>query len=44
MIHFVLSTLVVALNEYIKNELNLQDYMVVLANPSDLGGKVNPQI
>ena len=28
----------------IKNELNLQDDMVVLANPSDLGGKVNPQI
>jgi len=44
MIHVVLSTLVVSLNEYIKNELNLQDDMVVLANPADLGGKVNPQI
>lgn len=44
MIHTVLNSLVFSLNEFIKNELNLQEDMVVLTNPVDLKGTVNPQI
>jgi hypothetical protein len=44
MIHVVLSAVVTALNEYIKNELNLQEDMVVLSNAVDLSGNLNSQI
>jgi hypothetical protein len=44
MIHLVLNSLVASLNEYIRNEFNLQEDMVVLANAVDLSGNINPQI
>jgi hypothetical protein len=44
MIHVVLSAVVTALNEYFKNELNLQEDMVVLANAVDMSGNLNSQI
>jgi hypothetical protein len=44
MIHVVLSAVVTALNEYFKNELNLQEDMVVLTNAVDLSGNLNSQI
>ncbi|MEY2705880.1 MAG: hypothetical protein RL407_1942 [Bacteroidota bacterium] len=44
MIHIVLSSLVASLNEYIRNELNLQEDVVVLANAVDMTGGLNPQI
>lgn len=44
MIHVVLSTVVASLNEFIRNELNLQEDMVILANAVDLNGKLNSQI
>jgi len=44
MIHVVLDTLVTALNEFIKNTLNLQEDVVILANAVDLSGNLNSQI
>jgi hypothetical protein len=44
MIHVVLSAVVTALNEYFKNELNLQEDMVILANAVDMSGNLNSQI
>lgn len=44
MIHVVLDTLVTALNEFIKNTLNLQEDVVILANAVDLTGNLNSQI
>jgi len=44
MIHTVVPEIVTALNEFIRNELNLQEDMVVLTNPVDLKGNLNPQI
>ena len=44
MIHVVLSAVVTALNEYFKNELNLQEDMVILTNAVNLSGNLNSQI
>jgi hypothetical protein len=44
MIHVVLDSLVTALNEFIKNTLNLQEDVVILANAVDLSGNLNSQI
>ncbi len=44
MIHTVVPSIVASLNEFIRNELNLQEDMVLLTNPVDLKGNVNPQI
>jgi len=44
MIHVVLDTLVTSLNEFIKNTLNLQEDVVILANAVDLSGNLNSQI
>ena len=44
MIHVVLSSIATALNEYIKNELNLQEDVVILANAIDMSGNLNSQI
>lgn len=44
MIHNVVSTVIDSLNEFIKNELNLQEDMVLLTNLVDIKGNVNPQI
>ena len=44
MIHLVLTSIVSSLNEYVRNEFNLQEDMVVLANAVDLSGNINPQI
>jgi len=44
MIHVVLSSIATALNEYIKNELNLQEDVVILANAVDMSGNLNSQI
>lgn len=44
MIHVVLNAVATALNEYIKNELNLQDDVVILSNAVDMSGSLNSQI
>jgi hypothetical protein len=44
MIHSVSLSVVDALNEFIKNELNLQENVVILTNPVDLKGNSNSQI
>lgn len=44
MIHKVVPSVIASLNEYIRNEYNLQENMVVLTNPVDMNGKLNPQI
>ena len=44
MIHVVLSSIAATLNEYIKNELNLQEDVVILANAVDMSGNLNSQI
>jgi hypothetical protein len=44
MIHNVLPTVVASLNEFIRNELSIQEDMVVLTNPVDLKGSLNTQI
>jgi hypothetical protein len=44
MIHNVVPSVVASLNEFIRNELNLQEDMVVLTNPVDLKGNLNTQI
>jgi hypothetical protein len=44
MIHVVVPSIVASLNEFIKNELNLQEDMVILTNPVDMKGNVNSQI
>lgn len=44
MIHNVVPSVVDALNEFIRNELNLQEDMVILTNPVDLKGSLNTQI
>jgi hypothetical protein len=44
MIHLVVPSIVSSLNEFIRNELNLQEDMVLLTNPVDLKGNVNSQI
>lgn len=44
MIHNVLTSIVAALNEHIRNELSLQEDMVILTNPVDLKGSLNTQI
>jgi hypothetical protein len=44
MIHVVLSAVVSSLNEYIRNELNLQEDVVILTNAVDLSGNLNSQI
>jgi hypothetical protein len=44
MIHHVVSTVVSSLNEFIINELNLQDDMVILTNPVDMRGSLNMEI
>lgn len=44
MIHVVLSALVSSLNEFIRNELNLQEDVVILTNAVDLSGNLNSQI
>jgi hypothetical protein len=44
MIHLVVPSIVSSLNEFIRNELNLQEDMVILTNPVDLKGNVNSQI
>lgn len=44
MIHSVLPSIIGSLNEYIRNELNLQEDMVLLTNPVDIKGNVNSQI
>lgn len=44
MIHNVVSSIIVSLNEFIKNELNLQEDVVLLTNLVDIKGNVNPQI
>jgi len=44
MIHSISLSVVDALNEFIKNELNLQENMVVLTNPVDMKGNSNSQI
>lgn len=44
MIHVVLSSVVSTLNEFIRNELNLQEDVVILTNAVDLSGNLNSQI
>lgn len=44
MIHTVVPSIVASLNEFLRNELNLQEDMVLLTNPVDLKGNVNSQI
>lgn len=44
MIHTVVPSIVSSLNEFIRNELNLQEDMVLLTNPVDIKGNVNSQI
>lgn len=44
MIHQVLPSVVASLNEFIRNELSIQEDMVVLTNPVDLKGSLNTQI
>jgi|GEM_PF-433629 len=44
MIHVVLSAVVSSLNEFIRNELNLQEDVVILTNAVDLSGNLNSQI
>lgn len=44
MIHKVVPAVIASLNEYIRNELNLQDDMVILTNPVDMKGSLNTQI
>lgn len=44
MIHKVVPSVIASLNEYIRNEYNLQENMIVLTNPVDMNGKLNPQI
>ena len=44
MIHNVVSSIIALLNEFIKNELNLQEDVVLLTNLVDIKGNVNPQI
>jgi hypothetical protein len=44
MIHHVLPTVVASLNEFVRNELSIQEDMVVLTNPVDLKGSLNTQI
>jgi len=44
MIHNVVSSIILSLNEFIKNELNLQEDVVLLTNLVDIKGNVNPQI
>lgn len=44
MVHKVVPSVIASLNEYIRNEYNLQENMVVLTNPVDMNGKLNPQI
>jgi hypothetical protein len=44
MIHVVLSSIAATLNEYIKNELNLQEDVVVLANAVNLSGNLSAEI
>jgi hypothetical protein len=44
MIHVVLSAVVSTLNEFIRNELNLQEDVVILTNAVDLSGNLNSQI
>jgi hypothetical protein len=44
MIHSVSLSVVEALNEFIKNELSLQENIVVLTNPVDMKGSSNSQI
>ena len=44
MIHVVLSSVVATLNEFIRNELNLQEDVVILTNAVDLSGNLNSQI
>ena len=44
MIHNVVPSVVASLNEFIRNELNLQEDMVILTNPVDLNGNLNTQI
>jgi hypothetical protein len=44
MIQNVVPSVVASLNEFIRNELNLQEDMVVLTNPVDLKGNLNTQI
>ncbi len=44
MIYKVVPTVIASLNEYIKNEFNLQDDMVILTNPVDMKGNLNTQI
>lgn len=44
MIHVVLSSVVSTLNEFIRNELNLQEDVVILTNPVDMSGNLNSQI
>ncbi|PRY88614.1 DUF4255 domain-containing protein [Mongoliibacter ruber] len=44
MIHQVISTVVATLNEFILNELNLQEDRVILANPVDIKGSLNMEI
>jgi hypothetical protein len=44
MIHVVLASVVSTLNEFIRNELNLQEDVVILTNAVDLSGNLNSQI
>jgi hypothetical protein len=44
MIHNVLQSVVDSLNEFLRNELNLQEDMAVLTNPVDLKGNLNSQM
>jgi hypothetical protein len=44
MIHVVLSAVVSSLNEFIRNELNLQEDVVILTNAVDMSGNLNSQI
>ena len=44
MIHVVLSSIAATLNEFIKNELNLQEDVVVLANAVNISGNLSAEI
>jgi hypothetical protein len=44
MIHTIVPSIVASLNEFIRNELNLQEDTVLLTNPVDLKGNLNSQI